>query len=365
MLNTDVVDCRVLGIVGADTNSKLYVVGGMKLVQIQLPLSTPEEQIDVKEEQFHVVEEHDYARSSKKKAVQSLDCSKSSRARKKRSRMKKEPEKFACSMCNVNFERHGDYKRHMVKHSDQRPYKCEVCEKAFKRPAEMSCHMDLHRGVEYLCELCNFTTINKVSLSTHKRRMHKRDFRYHCDKCNRSFMSNYDLQDHKASHLGTKTFICEHCGNAYSQRTYLVAHKRFVHRIQQGAPKKFHCNLCSKSFATDHNLRKHISLHSQTFLCAHCGKEFATKHDLKLHTRKHTGERPYQCKVCSKAFARSVTLRVHSLTHTGERPYVCDICEQSFTQRSSMMAHRRKHPGDHPRPPPLLLSKLDSNEHSS
>ncbi|XP_024938001.1 gastrula zinc finger protein XlCGF67.1-like [Cephus cinctus] len=249
----------------------------------------------------------------------------------------------------------------MVKHSDLRPYKCSVCGKAFKRSSEVTSHMQIHQGIKYTCEICNFTTTNKVSLRTHNRRVHQKDFRYHCEQCTKGFMSNYDLEDHKASHLGTKTFICEYCGNAYSQKSYLVAHKRVIHGIQKSAPKEYQCQTCNKSFASEYNLKNHIGLHSQKFLCAHCGKEFATNHALKLHNRKHTGERPYQCKSCSKAFARSAALRVHKLTHTGERPYVCDLCGQSFTQRSSMMAHRRKHPGIHPPPPPLLLSRLENS----
>lgn len=278
-----------------------------------------------------------------------------------RTKCKGKPErtKHECPICQARFARQGELKRHMVKHSDVRPYKCAVCERAFKRSSELSSHMQIHRSVTYACETCSFTTTNKVSLRTHDRRVHQRDLRYRCEQCGKGFMSNYDLEDHKASHLGTKSFICEYCGNAYSQKSYLIAHKRVIHGIQRTAPKQHRCDLCSRSFASEHSLRNHATLHSQRFLCAQCGKGFATNHALKLHSRKHTGERPYQCKQCVKAFARSAALRVHRLTHTGERPYVCDLCGQSFTQRSSMMVHRRKHPGSHPPPPPLLLSRLE------
>lgn len=289
------------------------------------------------------------------KSVKDLSTNLGSRRYKK----KQDRKKFECSTCQINFNRHGDLKRHMVKHSNIRPYKCLVCEKTFKRLSELNSHMQIHSGVKYTCETCNFTTMNKISLRTHNRRIHQRDLRYHCEHCNKGFMSNYDLQDHVVSHLGTKTFICEYCGKAYSQKSYLVAHKRMIHGIQKSAPKKYQCDICNKSFASEYNLRSHAALHTHSFLCAQCGQEFATNHALKLHNRKHTGERPYQCKLCAKAFARSAALRVHKLTHTGERPYVCDLCGQNFTQRSSMMAHRRKHPGFHPPPPPFLLSRFD------
>ncbi|RLU22806.1 hypothetical protein DMN91_005084 [Ooceraea biroi] len=285
---------------------------------------------------------------------------KSASAARRRSKKTKERTRFECSTCQEFFARRGDLNRHMVKHSDVRPYKCMVCEKTFKRSSTVNNHMQLHSGVTYTCDACGFVTMNKLSLKTHNRRVHQRDFRFRCDRCDKGFMSNYDLEDHKASHLGAKTFVCEHCGNAYSQRSYLVAHKRAVHGLRKTAPKRYPCKLCKNSFASEHGLHNHASLHSQRFLCAQCGKNFTTNHALKLHSRRHTGERPYQCKLCPKAFARSMALRIHEFIHRDEKPYVCDLCGQSFTQRSSMMVHRRKHPGNHPPPPPLLLSRLKS-----
>lgn len=360
MLKNHVVDCRTLGIVQWDAKSKDCGDQAIKIFESRSPISS-----ESSPDQVNPSSDRKDRTSKKPNYVTNSDndsLTNSSTKRRKNKRFE-DQEQYICSTCKLHFDRQGDYKRHMIKHSNLRPYKCEICDKAFKRSSEVSNHTQIHRGIEYACEVCGFTTINKFSLRMHHRRVHQRDFRYRCDQCDKGFMSNYDLEDHKASHLGRKTFICEFCGNAYSQKSYLVAHKRVIHRIQKSAPKEFQCNICNKSFATEQNLRNHVGLHSQTFLCAQCGKKFATNHALKLHGRKHTGERPYECMVCSKAFARSAALRVHKLTHTGERPYVCDLCGQSFTQRSSMMVHRRKHPGSHPPPPPLLLSRLESDGH--
>lgn len=360
MLKNHVVDCRTLGVVQWDVKSKDCGDQAIKIFESRSPISSepsPEQVNPSSDRKDRTSKEPNYVTNSDNDSLTN-----SSTKRRKNKRFG-DQEQYICSTCKLHFDKQGDYKRHMIKHSDLRPYKCEICDKAFKRSSEVSNHTQIHRGIEYACEVCGFTTINKFSLRMHHRRVHQRDFRYRCDQCDKGFMSNYDLQDHKASHLGRKTFICEFCGNAYSQKSYLVAHKRVIHRIQKSAPKEFQCNICNKSFATEQNLRNHVGLHSQMFLCAQCGKKFATNHALKLHGRKHTGERPYECMVCSKAFARSAALRVHKLTHTGERPYVCDLCGQSFTQRSSMMVHRRKHPGSHPPPPPLLLSRLESDGH--
>jgi len=269
--------------------------------------------------------------------------------------------RYECLICHAIFPLHGRYKQHMVKHSDARPFKCTVCEKTFKRMSEMNNHMQIHSNVTYTCDLCGLISKNRVSLRTHVRRVHKRDLRHRCEQCGKGFMSNYDLEDHKTSHLGIKNFICDYCGNAYLQKSYLAAHKRVIHGVQKyPASKQHRCDRCNKSFASELNLRNHTSLHSQTFLCAQCGKKFTSNYNLKLHERMHTGEGPYQCKLCSKAFWRSVALELHELTHAGKKPYECDICRQTFTRRSSMMGHRRKrHPDVSYPPPPLLLSQLE------
>ena len=272
---------------------------------------------------------------------------------------------YECGTCSRSFARKRQYKIHMVKHSTVRSHKCDVCEKAFKRKSELNSHMQIHSGIKYNCDECNFVTSSKMCVRTHVRRMHQRDFRYKCDECEKSFMSNCELKDHKTSHLGTKSFICEICGKAYLQKSYLVAHKRGVHGVVQKILKKDHlCTICNKSFASEYILRNHAGVHSRKFLCTQCGKEFATNYGLQLHSRQHTGERPHQCKHCSKSFVRSNALAVHELTHSGKRPYVCDLCGKSFTQRTTMMVHRKKHPGTHPPPPPTLLSRLQATAES-
>lgn len=278
---------------------------------------------------------------------------------------RQESMRFDCETCALGFARKSELRRHMLKHSDEKPHKCEICDKSFKRSYEVTAHMDIHGGPKYTCEICNFTTAYKVSLKTHKRRVHQKDYPHKCDECGKGFMSRYELEDHRTCHLGTKSFVCEICGSAYSQKSYLLYHKRVIHGQQNRPPREHKCPSCDKTFASEYCLRNHVGLHSQKFLCSHCGKSFATNHSLKMHMRMHTGERPHKCNLCAKSFVRSNALAVHRLTHTGERPYVCDLCEKSFTQRTTMMIHRKKHPGSHPPPPPMLLKKLDSTADSS
>lgn len=221
----------------------------------------------------------------------------------------KEQEVYQCSVCQMFFTRKSDLKRHMVCHSDARPYKCTVCEKSFKRSYALASHARLHSGVRHKCDSCDFTTMNKLSLKLHHRRLHQRDFRYQCERCDKCFMSNYELTDHQASHLGARTFACGHCSKAYSQKSHLVAHERLSHGVRRAKSRHF-CDLCSKGFISEEALRKHTNRH---VMCVQCSKEFPSNHALTQHIRKNSCERPYQCKLCPKAFGKAGMLKVHEL----------------------------------------------------
>ncbi|XP_076174965.1 uncharacterized protein LOC143150513 isoform X2 [Ptiloglossa arizonensis] len=267
-----------------------------------------------------------------------------------------------CPLCQKSFNNEKQMDRH-IRRKHKNRYRCKKCHFSYASEDALEKHMTAHDKDTYVeCPFCHLKYKRMSGLRAHQIRVHSTvDPKSIGELGEEDSLASYNLENQRTNQSGTKTFVCLHCDNVYPQKSYLVAHKRIAHGIHTREPKKFQCNVCSRNFATEDNLRSHTSLHTQSFLCSHCGKELANKYSLQLHTRKHTGERPYKCKVCPKTFAASVALRVHTLTHKGKRPYVCDLCGQRFTQRSSMMAHRRKHPGNHPPPPPVFLGSLDSD----
>ncbi|XP_068112270.1 gastrula zinc finger protein XlCGF48.2-like [Hyperolius riggenbachi] len=157
---------------------------------------------------------------------------------------------------------------------------------------------------------------------------------------------------------GNNTFICSECGNCFSLKLPLEAHRRIRRQkiqllcpycrqcfAQRAGLEKYSCSDCGKSFLQKSDLVRHIRSHTgeKPFECQECGKRFTLKGALGVHQRSHTGERPFCCSVCGKRFARKVILRNHERIHTGEKPFACPDCKKCFAQSVSLFRHRKTH----------------------
>ncbi|XP_061197865.1 zinc finger protein SNAI3-like [Saccostrea echinata] len=115
---------------------------------------------------------------------------------------------------------------------------------------------------------------------------------------------------------------------------------------RDGETMRYHCDGCTKVYATFSGLTKHKQFHcasqvKKEFSCKYCDKTYVSLGALKMHIRTHT--LPCKCKLCGKAFSRPWLLQGHIRTHTGEKPFRCDHCARAFADRSNLRAHLQTH----------------------
>lgn len=115
---------------------------------------------------------------------------------------------------------------------------------------------------------------------------------------------------------------------------------------KDGETMRYHCDGCTKVYATFSGLTKHKQFHcasqvKKEFSCKYCDKTYVSLGALKMHIRTHT--LPCKCKLCGKAFSRPWLLQGHIRTHTGEKPFRCDHCARAFADRSNLRAHLQTH----------------------
>uniref|UniRef100_A0ABM5FG80 Uncharacterized protein n=1 Tax=Pogona vitticeps TaxID=103695 RepID=A0ABM5FG80_9SAUR len=228
-------------------------------------------------------------------------------------------------------------------YTEEKPYKCPECGKAFKQSHGLAYHLRAHAGEKpYKCTECGKNFSTSQSLGFHSR-IHTGEKPYLCLKCGKTFRHSNSLACHQISHTGEKPHQCFHCGKCFGQSTTLAAHLR-IHTRE----KPYQCSECGKSFRQKGNLASHQRTHTgeKPFKCLECGKSFIQGGALAYHQRTHSGQKPYKCLECGKCFCSSQSLTVHYRTHTGEKPFQCSECGKSFKHSSGLAYHEITHTGE-------------------
>ncbi|XP_057700390.1 zinc finger protein 420-like [Corythoichthys intestinalis] len=286
---------------------------------------------------------------------------------------KHKDQQYYCAMCCKHFRSHLEYKRHkavhdrrenkcphcervflklttfkyhLQTHTEERPYQCMYCMETFVYNEEMERHCLKHRKFRkehpYNCTRCNDAFATLAELTAHLD-SHKGESPLSCDICARTFLNASKLEKHLSVHTGERPHLCPHCGNGFPTAANLRQHI-----LSHTGEKPFACSECTKTFRTAGGLRVHRRRHMDvppSFECLECGRTYGRVTELRMHQRYHTGDKPFSCISCNKNFISKHKLMVHTRIHTGERPYSCPHCQQTFRQTGDRNRHVNKfHP---------------------
>lgn len=103
-----------------------------------------------------------------------------------------------------------------------------------------------------------------------------------------------------------------------------ICHKKFDNKVKLQSHtahhnKKHMCEICSKSYVSPNQLKRHMQVHkiiSNDFICSKCGEGFATRNLLADHVRKmHDGDDEGQlfscmCDICGKKVVLYLTKQI-------------------------------------------------------
>lgn len=139
--------------------------------------------------------------------------------------------------------------------------------------------------------------------------------------------------------------LCEICGKHFPNQWNLRSHARLHLPIEQR--RTFECYICKINFAYKKSLNQHMRSHSGLkvqFNCDICQSKFSRSDSLRRHSLIHSGKLPHSCQYCKKGFRTKFNLKVlkiieiinshvillfliqhlqvHERTHTGEKVFI-------------------------------------------
>ncbi|XP_070796177.1 transcriptional repressor CTCFL [Pituophis catenifer annectens] len=255
-----------------------------------------------------------------------------------------------CNLCLFTTFSLSGLKRHMKKHSHEKPHQCHICLKGFRTLSLLRNHMNTHTGTKpHKCNECDMAFVTVGELSRHKRYKHTLEKPFKCSICNYCSVEASKLKRHIRSHTGERPYSCTVCSYA-SRDTYKL--KR--HMVTHSGEKPFECVICKTRFTQAGTLKFHV-LHKHgknvpKHQCPHCATSVARKGDLSIHLRNlHSYiEIPVKCNYCDSAFHERYALQQHKKIHRNEKKFKCDQCSYMCKQERHMIVHKRMHTGEKP-----------------
>lgn len=191
--------------------------------------------------------------------------------------------RFECDICGERLQKKWLMRRHTLKHSNERNFRCTECGNGNKSKRNLTAHWKTH-DKPYACssDCQNFSAFR--SLKVH-------------------------LMEHRHGTYATEpeeTFDCYKCDKSFSNPNYLKDHQRKVHD-----EKEAKCKVCEKSFRNVVSLRYHIQTHAKVE-CSVCSK-MISKNWMASHLRSHASD--FECDLCNYSCKAKHTLKDHVERH--------------------------------------------------
>ncbi|KAL4711772.1 hypothetical protein ACJJTC_005941 [Scirpophaga incertulas] len=141
---------------------------------------------------------------------------------------------FVCVTCGKKFTAKSTLMKHMKIHDGVKDFACPNCPKTYTRAAYLRAHITVHTGQEkpkpFSCDYsnCNRRFNTKHSLVVHIAHTHSNERPHKCDICNKGFATSTGMKVHRESHF-SKELSCDVCSKQFGSKRNLQKHIKLCH----------------------------------------------------------------------------------------------------------------------------------------
>lgn len=311
---------------------------------------------------------------------------------------------FPCSIegCTYAFKTKGSLKRHMRRHTGERPFKCEECGRTFTESGALTRHLksrvscknksdlDLPRygkrwsanamyepqakvetkllsegedhtqeeavkDMETECAIAEVIASNEdedvggatveeinmdvVTLSTDNILEEEMINPTQCKVCKEDFLSCDILKIHLRAHLADIPFRCGMCHFVAESRSQLSNHMTSLHQNQLKGSELINQIPEGKSISDSNQDQNRIARIAVNQLLELPSSLEMEEPEPSIHRARNI----YKCPVCAKTVKSQNYLRLHMKSHTGDRPHKCMHCHKSFITKDTLTKHLSVH----------------------
>ncbi|XP_042347883.1 zinc finger protein 117-like [Plectropomus leopardus] len=152
---------------------------------------------------------------------------------------------------------------------------------------------------------------------------------YQCDQCNQKFTNASQLIKHKHLHEEESVLMCEMCGKIFTSQADFTEHRC----VQEPS---FPCNICDRSFASSHNLKRHKLQHVKDGRkCRQCGVLFCRRHKHILYVPRTESVPDYE-EVTNMTEPQNLDSDLTPENHLPEKPEPSQTADLDDNAQSTM-----------------------------
>lgn len=121
---------------------------------------------------------------------------------------------------------------------------CQICGLWVKHEYRLKIHMKNHEendepdNKEYFCNYCGIKKNTKKALVSHVGYIHLSERKFKCNVCEKAFKREIELKEHMATHTGDVLYNCEYCTKTFNSKANMYAHTKRSHSVEWAEKRK-------------------------------------------------------------------------------------------------------------------------------